>query len=161
MFNFKPKTVALMGSLTLLCATAGISPAMASSDSSYHHGSLCQPYYGSQAGDFVAYTSGIKNISSGYRYVTCPIADDHIISKSADTLIYVYVYNAGGYFKCHAYTKNRYTGSTIDYDSVITDTTGNDYRLLKIRSSWGHPYVVTCNVPPRSFVRTLYLVEPR
>lgn len=36
-------------------------------------GSFCQPYIGSQAGDFYTSDQAIRNVSSSSRWVTCPI----------------------------------------------------------------------------------------
>lgn len=155
MFIFRPiaKTV-----LLILCILAFTTPAQA--ETSIYQGSICQPYWGSQAGDFVTRTNGFQNWASSNRSVTCPI-DRQVpwYYGSYDTTIWVYLYNYGGSTSCSAYARNRSTGSTYDSDYEKVTATGNQSIALQIRGS-GTMYNVSCSLSPNSYIRSFYVSEP-
>ena len=70
----KPHTLTTLGAI----AIAGILiSSSASADEKTYPGAFCQPYFGSQAGDFTTSSRSIKNNTNRARYVSCPIISDN------------------------------------------------------------------------------------
>ncbi len=116
-------------------------------------GGICQPYFGSQASDFDAYPTGIRNRSSSPRWVTCPLAIPD--GNSSTTYVYVNLYNVAHSVNalCAAYAYdgagNYITGST---DSSIPIGNGTAYTTL---SSGDGFMAAMCLLTPGSRVRSI------
>ena len=77
------------------------------------------------------YSTGVKNQSSGYRYISCPI-DREVVWYNGpyQTSIQVKIYNYGGTFSCTGYNTDQSTGS-ITEDTVSAVVTTSDSALTR------------------------------
>ena len=126
-------------------------------------GLACQPYYGSQSGDFNHYVSGIYNASNGYRRVSCPIVRDNT-SNTTGTFgvdnVYVYATKPAGNLTCYLYSYTNHAGFVAS-DADSTAAVGNVTLQLDVNSSANTGfYAVYCYMPPNSTIRSLKWLEP-
>ena len=126
-------------------------------------GLACQPYYGSQSGDFNHYVSGIYNASNGYRRVSCPIVRDNTVNTTGTwgvDNVYVYATKPAGSLYCYLYSYTAH-GGFVAADSAGTFAVGNVTLRLDVNSSANMGfYAVYCNMPPNSTIRSLKWLEP-
>lgn len=113
-------------------------------DRLYYSGAACQPNYGSQAGDFNYYSTGLTNTSAATRWVSCPVVRHN--TWNTDGIYYAGVWVVGtGTFS--AYFDNAINSGSLGvwgYGSR-TDT---GYLSLNLSSSYSStPYVILLSLP--------------
>ena len=151
-FN-KSAAVAVLGASALV---ATVMPQTAAAGYDNVAGSICQPYYGSQANDFNYYTTGIRNQSSSDRWVLCPLARPQ---TSSSVHAWVNMYNTiGGNAICALYSYNgvgSYLGGTND--STIASGSATAYMTLSGAAATSGYQSVMCKLGPGSYVRSIKL----
>ncbi len=117
-------------------------------DAKTFHGSECQPYYGSQSGDFNYYTNRIYNTGSSGRWVTCPVVRDNTTNTSGTLGTEIYVSNiAGQTLSCTLYSYDSH-GVWVASNYKSTTAGGKQTLFPDVNSSknMGN-YSLSCYLP--------------
>jgi len=133
-------------SATVLLVSLGLSTAsQAAIVGSVISGADCQPYFGSEASSFNFRDNGIKNVSSGSRWVTCPLVRQNVSSTNGTTFALVQ-YIGSGTLSCSNYNWNS-AGTQRTIFSKSRNGSGN-LTLPGFATSYTFgAYTVRCYVP--------------
>lgn len=117
-------------------------------DAKTFHGSECQPYYGSQSGDFNYYTNRMQNVSTSVRLTTCPIVRDNTTNTTGTLGTEIYVNNvAGQSLSCTLYSFDSH-GGWVASNTKSTTLGGKQtlYPDVNLSKDMGN-YSLYCRLP--------------
>lgn len=157
-----------LAGIALVAATAVClsTPATArADDDKFYSGSHCQANNDSRTTILARNSNGIRNLSyTSSAWVTCPVIRDNTVNTSGNDKAYVYTYQDSSTitrFFCRLQSSSTF-GSVSDNAtaSLLLSQTGNRYLYLDLDSSyrWG-PYTLTCLIPPRSRIHSIFFGE--
>lgn len=110
-----------------------------------HNGSICHNYNKGQANDLDFYTDGIKNASTGYRSVICPLVVTHTAGQTYGS---VYVdFNTPTAFSCTLYSYSYYD-TYLGSKSATTSTGASFVYLGTVPANTYSNHAVLCTLPP-------------
>jgi len=152
--------------IVTLLATAGAvaTPADAADDKSFH-GTSCTSIY--PADDFYGTgiyqeTSGIRNGSTGWRYIQCPIVRDNTVNVNGAADVEAAVSDNSGQMWCYAMSLDRF-GSAVDSAFLSIPSPGTnrvlDFALNLNQSINRGTYVIQCAFPPGAYLHSYYINE--
>lgn len=156
------KTVFVFACVMLVAGVAGAQQGPNKPDSDVYdvksyNGNFCKARYGDQVADFTWLVRGIKNISSEYREISCPVIQDNYLGLGEDAHWALSFHNPGGDFCCTLYSFTYPGDSIFDSHEYCIDV-----------AWWGHIYLspvaqgystylgLHCILPPNS---TLFKYE--
>ncbi len=122
---------------------------IATKDYKTFHGSMCQPYSGSQQADIDHRDNGLYNRGTRTRTVVCPIVRDNV-NKTSGMWTDIYVNNpTNSSFNCWVDSRGPY-GNVIELKSRTTNSSGNRNLHIDVYDmvSMGN-FNLYCRVPPK------------
>ncbi len=123
--------------------------ASATKDYKTFHGSMCQPFSGSQQADIDHRDNGLYNRGARTRIVVCPIVRDNV-NKTNGVWVSIFVNNpANSTFNCWADSRGPY-GNVIELKHKTTDSSGNQNLKIDVYDmvAMGN-FNLYCRVPPK------------
>jgi len=122
---------------------------LATKDYKTFHGSMCQPYSGSQQADIDHRDNGLYNKSTKTRTVVCPIVRDNV-NKTSGMWTDIYVNNpANSTFTCWVDSRGTY-GNVIELKSRNTNVSGNRNLHIDVYNMVGMGnFNLYCRVPAK------------
>jgi hypothetical protein len=144
----------------LMLAGFGFAGNASAVDGKSHNGSFCHAYYGGQSSNFYHTSMGIKNVSTGKRWVTCPLIKDRLAATNGADPIWVH-WTGTGTISCTFYSK--FGSGTVAQSTFKADTNGGWFRMPANGSGAKDPkygtYAMTCYLPKNATLNTIWVDE--
>jgi len=150
--------------LVLLAAIAAC-PTLAQAQT-YHSasGNICQsvyPYSSSGLGSGLSHEgTGLRNASSSFQYVFCPLTRTNALSTSGFSEVYVDVHDGSGTLWCAVETEDYFGNATNTTGFVTTPNAGaGEIAFYNVpTNAWGTVQLF-CTMPKNSVLNTINWVE--
>ena len=154
-----------LGLSLAFCCLAASSAGWA--DTKSFHGAVCGPLSTWSTETPVSYHYyGVKNQSTGFAYLSCPVFRDRISSSAGITSVLVEIRNdtqGDDLVECELWTQEEDNGDLdyYDYDSDSSSTTGNVQLELHAGTFSGNEssYYLECRVNTKDIIAHLYVNE--
>lgn len=130
-------------------------------DTKTFSGGMCQPYFGSQAGDFNQTHYSMYNKTNGFRSISCPLVRDNVNNLNGPSSVVMNVKNGGAPSKlsCTAYSYKD-DGTLLASNAKNTSSAGVSKLIMYVNKSAknGH-YSIYCSLPKYSSVLSYQIFE--
>ncbi|MCG8419409.1 MAG: hypothetical protein MJE77_15870 [Proteobacteria bacterium] len=148
---------------SVVLASLGLAGNAMADDSKVMSGNMCQPYFGSTAGDLQSQADGIYNSNAtSSRWVSCPIARDNLTNLDGTARVYVRTrrFDAATTMSCNLHSRQS-DGTFIESDNAVASGAVLFQSLfLDVNSSASYGfYNIYCLIPPRGRIHSYRVDE--